>query len=332
MVKHDNTSSIVFDIGGTYIRAGVYNHSGLQPYILKEMAPNFTKLENEEDLLYNLLVVITSMYNTLNEYYENETISQIGLSFPGPVKRNGEILNAPTLWGKDVCNFNIKDFIAQSFEGKNVYVINDITAAGWRYLEANRKDFCIITISSGVGCKVFKDGQVLLNSEAIGGELGHVFYRSKYLNIICDCGKNGHIGAISSGRGVENLARFLSIEMIDEFKHSSLYGSDLTTFSIVRAIKNEDEFALFILREAIRPIADAISFITLTIGIDDFIFVGGFFNAVKNRYISILKEEIINNGIMNMDNEMIGKMLHFGANDDNNGLIGIGRYINNIKQ
>lgn len=331
MVKHDNTSSIVFDIGGTYIRAGIYNNAGLRSHILKELAPNFTKSNSKEELLYRLLDVIKSMYKTLDEYYENESISYIGLSFPGPVKKNGEILNAPTLWGKEICNFNIKNFISQSFEGKSVYVINDITAAGWRYLEADRKNFCIVTISSGVGCKVFKDGQVLLNSEAIGGELGHVFYRSKYLNMICDCGKNGHIGAISSGRGVESLARFLSIEMVEEFKDSLLYESNLSTFSIVQAIKNEDKFALFVLREAIRPIADSITFITSTIGIDDFIFVGGFFNAVKNEYMSILREEIINNGVMNLDNEMIEKMLHCGADDDNNGLIGMGKYIYNIK-
>ena len=326
-------ASIVFDIGGTFIRAGVYdNEEILHSIILKEMSPNFKMYSSSADLLNAFRKVLYNMCNTLEEQYKNMVLTDVGISFPGPIKDGKQILNAPTLWGNEVTNISIQDTFNDIFSNKNIHVINDITAAGWRYLDEERNNFCIITISSGVGCKVFKEGKALLGTNAIGGELGHVFYRGQYSHIKCDCGAKGHIGAISSGRGIENLAHFLSQQNQIEFKKSVLYNSELSTYDIVSAIKSEDEFAINILNESILPIADSITFFTLTIGISDFILVGGFFNAVRDKYMEILQSAIIKNGIMGMNDDDVKKMLHSGMNDDNNGLIGVGKYINNINK
>ena len=48
--------------------------------------------------------------------------------------------------------------------------------------------------------------------------------------------------------------------------------------------------------------------------------------------MEILQSAIIKNGIMGMNDDDVKKMLHSGMNDDNNGLIGVGKYINNINK
>ena len=106
-----------------------------------------------------------------------------------------------------------------------------------------------------------------------------------------------------------------------------LQEQELTTYTIVKAIKEKDPLALFILGEAVKPIVDIINTLIFTIGIQKFILVGGFFNAVREEYHSLLCEEISRTNYRQLGKDNIENMILKGEDDDNNGLIGVGRYI-----
>lgn len=50
-------------------------------------------------------------------------------------------------------------------------MLNDVTAAGWRYVapEPVGEDFfCMVTVSSGVGNKLFRRGEVMVPQDGRG--------------------------------------------------------------------------------------------------------------------------------------------------------------------
>lgn len=323
-------NSIVFDVGGTYTRYGIYlGYEDELIEVCKIPSPNFLSFSSKEQLIGSFVFLTKKIVNDLTSKFPNLDIKDIGISFPGPVSEDGTVLCAPTLWGTLIKKLNIKYTLCSSIKNYNIDIINDITAAGWRYIERFDGNFCVITISSGVGCKVFRDYKVLLNKEGLGGELGHHYLNNdEYKDIPCDCGQKGHIGSVSSGRGIEKLAYYLSEKHGGLFKESCLSSKDkITTHDIVEAIKQKDEFSLYLLEESIKPIVNSISCLYAFIGTKKFLFIGGFALAVGIQYINCVKDIIKDRNLMGLDSSDIDNMIILGEADDNSGLIGMGRYL-----
>jgi len=322
-------SAIVFDIGGTSFRVGYCNEDGELSCVKKVESPNFINnntLQIKE--LQNKLVA--QIVETTNEYRENNPhINKIGITFPGPVTKDGRVVKAPTLWGRMDEEFPLQEILLERLKGCEVYVINDITAAGWRYIDVQDGTFCLITVSSGIGNKIFWNREVLLNEKGFGGEMGHVSCDDEYSRIPCDCGDYGHIASVSSGRGIERIAEHISNKYSELYQSSYLKNTKFTTYEIINGIKKGDEFSQLLLRESIKPIAKSISFIYSLIGIEKYIVIGGFAAAVGNRYLDTIEELILEKIPMGLSSDGIKNMLMLGFCDDNDGLIGMAKYIFN---
>jgi len=320
---------VVFDIGGTSFRVGYCNEEGELSCVTKSESHNFInnnslKIEEIQNKLVDQIV------DTANEYRKNNAcINKIGVSFPGPVTRNGRIIKAPTLWGNIDKEFPLQEILVERLKDCEVYVINDITAAGWRYIDVQGGTFCLITVSSGIGNKIFWNREVLLNEKGLGGEMGHASCDNEYSQIPCDCGNFGHIASVSSGRGIECIAEHISNKYSKLYQSSCLKNTKFKTYEIINGIKNGDEFSKLLLRESIKPIANSISFIYSLIGIEKYIIIGGFASAVGKYYLDIVEELILEKLPMGLGCDDIKNMLMLGACDDNDGLIGMAKYIFN---
>ena len=86
-------------------------------------------------------------------------------------------------------------------------VLNDLAAAGFRYVAEGLSDFAIVTVGSGVGHKVFLGGRPLAGVNGRGGEIGHLRVDFSADALACDCGGFGHVGGLASGRGAVALVR-----------------------------------------------------------------------------------------------------------------------------
>ena len=101
----------------------------------------------------------------------------------------------------------------------------------------------------------------------------------------------------------------------------------ITTYDIVNAINEHDEFSEFVLNESIIPIADAIACLYSFIGIKKYLFVGGFALAVGDQYVNAIKKVLHSKQLLGISVEDIENMIVLGNNDDDSGLIGMGKYI-----
>ncbi len=321
-------STLTVDLGGTWMRSAIAEGSELI-LPMKTEAPGFrfntTPLARLQDMF------LREMSSLLDSYTERGVhVSTLALAFPGPIK-NGYVYGAATLWGEMSTPYPLLSRLKDELGKKGVteiITVNDMTAMGWSYVTDENRTFCIITVSSGIGNKIFQDGNVLTGIRAVGGEIGHWYCGDNYREFDCDCGGKGHLGAVSSGRGVEKIAEKLKNVYRERSDLASL--EQITAMDILEGLKKGDALAQETLSFSVVPLASAISLINLATGVDTFIIVGGFALGAGERYIRELGKSLDRlqfRGHFTDNGEGIRVML--GADDDFQALRGLARLAEN---
>ncbi|NYI04217.1 ROK family protein [Allostreptomyces psammosilenae] len=259
----------------------------------------------------------------------------VGIAFAGPTTADGLVLGAPTVWGRGGEPLPLGPVLQERL-GRPVVVVNDITAAAWRYAATEPEPFCLLTVSSGIGAKVFRHGEVLLSPRGHGGELGHWRCDPAPDAPPCDCGGRGHLGGIASGRGALAAAR-RAVEHDPAGFAGSLLGrlcqgrpERLDNPALAAAVRAGDPFATGVLRDGLRHLAGAVTAVFTAIGVTRYIVIGGFALAVGPRYAELLTEELRRLGCFGLTEEEIGRMVTLGHPDDDHGLLGVGALLGRV--
>jgi glucokinase len=183
-------------------------------------------------------------------------------------------------------------------------MLNDMSAAAWRVSATSKaKRFVVVTISSGIGSKVFDRTSCLgvLDDVPYAGEIGHVVVDSSHGAPQCDCGGTGHLGAIASGRGIERAARQRAAHDGEAFRNSlcaSKFGASSTDLNneehLVPAALAGDEWALGVIFRCTEPLAKTLAALTAAMGLDLIAVVGGFAQSLGSVYLEILEKSMEN--------------------------------------
>lgn len=316
---------VVIDIGGTSCRAGILVPQGellQKPLISPTPGYRQNPSMNDEQLISLLVRKVNDWVSNLKTSYPNLKLNQVGISFAGPVDSFGKILNAPTVWGTKVkYPVALKDLIENSLRIDTI-VANDITAAAYAYGNVPQyKSYpllCVITISSGIGAKVYDvdASKVLIDENGFGGEIGHFVYTLSDSAPLCECGGKGHLGALASGRAAEDLARKLAREKYELFQQSFYFGlmkgDSITAKQIAEGARIGDRFALEVIDQVTSPLAHVISCIALSIGIKKFIIIGGFALGVGQPYVNLLRHHLRKIGVFCLGEKEVEEMVTLG--------------------
>jgi C7-cyclitol 7-kinase len=268
--------SLVFDVGGTRTRAGLFDSQNSKLIASAAIStPNHLILPDSSfDELCNQL--LEQMFRLAADLCGRQSIGAICVGFAGPVDDCGNILAAPTLWSTRLSRpYPLAKSIASRWPGAPVTIVNDVTAAGYRYLRSVEEDFCIVTVSSGIGNKVFVNGRPLLGSGRRGGELGHLVVDSSPDAPPCECGGRGHLGAVASGRAALEIARMLAPG------HSRM---NLTSPDLAAAFRRAEPWAIAAIERAAAPLGWALAAVHASIGMERFVLIGGFALALGEAY------------------------------------------------
>jgi C7-cyclitol 7-kinase len=270
-------ATLVFDIGGTRTRAGLYDsrHSRLIRSVAAA-TPNHLDFPNLSfgELRDELLSLMGKLGDDLAPQPE---VGEVDVAFAGPIDPEGNVLAAPTLWGARLTSpYALREDVVRRWSNARVRIVNDVTAAGYRYLQSDGDDFCIVTVSSGIGNKVFANGRPLVGRNGLGGELGHLRVDDSASAPICECGGRGHLGAVSSGRAVLAYARRCAP------RPSSVEG--LTSGDLAAAFRREEPWATKIVEHGAGPLGWALAAMHLGLGVERFVLVGGFALALGDAY------------------------------------------------
>ncbi|MFV2110051.1 ROK family protein [Micromonospora sp. LOL_015] len=331
---------VVVDVGGTTLRVGRYEEDGQR--LIQVIRTPLDGLGRYPDAPAAVLQrrVLMQVAQTVESYLGSpagEGVSAVGIAFAGPVTADGVVTAAPTVWGGGGSAVEVGAWLRRRL-AMQTHVVNDMTASVWRYARpgAADADFCLITVSSGIGNKVYRDGVVLVDRSGAGGEMGHWPADPTAEDVVCDCGGRGHLGAIASGRGILKSARLAGGRDLRAFRDSMLGASCaadpamLTNEDLVRAIRFGDNFALSVLRAALRPLAQAIAAVHSAIGIGRYVIIGGFATAVGDQFAHHLGDQLAGFGCFGLSDDQARSMIEMGAPDDDHALIGMGRMLSQV--
>src|SRR5207244_12134656 len=116
------------------------------------------------------LEIVEALRLLSSDVLDARTPRAVAVAYPGPITTEGVALAAPTLTGEiRGGTFPVKASCERLWPDALVLVVNDLTAAGYRYAARGATDFCVLTVVSGVGHKVFLDGRPCLGCGARRG-------------------------------------------------------------------------------------------------------------------------------------------------------------------
>jgi glucokinase len=146
---------------------------------------------------------------------------------------------------------------------------------------------------------------------------------------VCDCGGQGHLGAIASGRGALLTARRLAQEGGAGFAGSLLgrrLQGDLTGLdnqALAEAFRSGDPWAGGLIRRVAQPLGQALAALHVALGVERFVIIGGFALALGEGYCRELVLAAQDScWRLGQDWET---MIFLGEADDDAGLLGAGR-------
>ncbi len=285
------TQQLVFDIGGTQLRAAVCD--GAAPSLMDARSVEAPSYVRHPDLSWpELRRRLIGEMSALRAALDPKGVLEVAVvAFPGPIDRAGRVLAAPTLWGSlGVYPYDLADDLRAAWPETHATILNDVTAAGYRYMRDADDEFCIATISTGIGNKVFVRGRPLTGLTGTGGEIGHWQVDTSPEAPPCDCGGRGHLGAIASGRGALARARAQAQSDPDAFGASLLAAemgmtaTTLTAESVAAAYGRSDAWATHVVNEGVFALASVFASIHLAIGVDRFVLIGGFAFGLGTRF------------------------------------------------
>lgn len=276
-------STLAIDLGGTWLRGALRHDDGalemLERHRLRSVFAGRTP-----DEVWDEVVELVADYSRARRH----EIGRVAIAFPGPIRR-GRAMAAPTLTGAAAVP---SDLVARLRRGTKlpVRLVNDVAAAT-AYLSANgiRRSFLLVTVSSGIGGRVWQRG-ASPGVAAYDGEIGHLTVDVSDAARNCDCGGRGHLGAYASGRAVERRARDAAAR--DRFAynasvcgHSGVLPSDLTNeLHLVPAMLAGDAWSLDLLGAAVAPLAKLALQIVVAGGLERCYVIGGFATALGSIY------------------------------------------------
>jgi predicted NBD/HSP70 family sugar kinase len=293
-------SALLFDLGGTHLRCACLTVEGEIGNITRERIRSFRDGLSPAEIWNELLGKIRA-YTTTSERLVGKSAPLV-ISFPGPLHNDGRIVNAPTLSGP---SGKIPDIGAELSRrtGRAVHILNDISAAALYLARDSEWDrLMVVTVSSGIGSKIcFRSSKefTLFDKGPYAGEIGHLTVDESKDATVCDCGGSGHLGGISSGRGIECLARQQASVDPHAFSRSlchSRFGATAETLSnehhLVPAVRAGDAWSLRVLQDGTRPLAVVLNTVVLALGLQGILVIGGFAFAIGELYLDLLRQII----------------------------------------
>jgi predicted NBD/HSP70 family sugar kinase len=127
----------------------------------------------------------------------------VGLSLPGPVDpESGRPSQPPILPGWDA--YPVAEQLQAGLPGVPVLAANDADAAALGEYAAgfpHVRSLCLVKVSTGIGTGIVIDGRSYAGFDGGAGDIGHVRVSPKS-DARCQCGMQGCLAAVASGRAV----------------------------------------------------------------------------------------------------------------------------------
>ena len=187
---------IGLDIGGTTIKAGLVDETGL----ILEALSTPTVINDLDGLLFELTELIRNFQNSV-------AIDAVGIGIPGlRSSKTGVVETSPNI--PCLNKVNLEDLVANQV---HLRVVSENDANCGAYAEfvcgaaAGIQNMVYLTIGTGLGSGLILNGRLFAGGSGFGGELGHTTIDPG--GRVCACGNRGCLETRVSATGIVVTAR-----------------------------------------------------------------------------------------------------------------------------
>lgn len=261
------------DVGGTTVKIGFFETDGK----LIETWEIPTRTENSGELI--LPDIAKSIEeNNAKQSITTDDIEGVGIGVPGPVDETGVVRKCVNLgWGV----FNVEEKLSSLCGGVKVKAGNDANVAAlgemWQGGGKGSQNVVMITLGTGVGGGVIKDGHIIAGANGAAGEIGHIPICDDEEEI-CGCGKKGCLEQYASANGLVRVARRY-VAAHSEVQTCLDINAGFTAKDVCDAAKSGDSAAIASVNESMRILAKGIAATSCVFDPDVFVIGGGLSKA-----------------------------------------------------
>jgi glucokinase len=280
---------LAFETGGTKLVAAVADQNGalIETRILARQP---------SDRAPHSLGQLIEAAQQLRAAHEADgaTLKGIGFGYGGQVSRSQQrVLRCPHEDGWE--DIDVRDVLTREF-GLPSAIENDckLAALAEARLGAGRgyRTVFYVTIGTGIGGGIVRDGQIVDFGDAGEAEIGHIFVMQD--GFACGCGKRGCLETVASGPGLVALARKLAKDHPGDWKGNTvsqraIHDKRLTAKDLFEAYEQNEIFTSVTLRVAATFIGQALASMIQIVN-PDVIVIGGGVGASSERFVNLIAE------------------------------------------
>ena len=261
---------LAIDIGGTLTKTGLVDGSG-------EMLDKRVFSTEADKPFEHFLERLSAEVDRMTDAMDAEIVG-IGVGAPNVNAISGMIEHAPNLdWGEKV---PLLDSIEERF-GKKTWVANDANATALGELVyglgQGMKNFVVLTLGTGLGSGIIVNGQLLIGSHGLAGEIGHVSIDPDGRQ--CKCGLRGCLETYASVTGLKRTVFEMMAEMKDDSVLRGISFMDMTGEQIAEAALKGDLIALKAFADAADRLGDSMANTVAHLDPEAIILTGGLSKA-----------------------------------------------------
>ncbi|MFI1417027.1 ROK family protein [Streptomyces sp. NPDC020731] len=341
--RADERPVAVFDLGGTWFRAGVLTGDGTVTGLRRAPATGSrTGPGTAADLQRR---IVDWLVRTADEIRDArpEPVDTCAVSLGAAMNhRTGEVFGAAPLFGPVRTSWRPADELAARRPDVRWTVINDVSALAYALLAddslGRRGSAAAVTVSTGIAYRTvdLATGRVPVDrTYGLQGEIGHLpaqlAWEGRALTLPCDCGADDHVSSYSSGRGIEQLLHRLPADAWGGTEVAERTGV-LAAFS--GAVASGHPGALRVLDAVTEPLARVLlTQACLNPEVERTVLTGGVVDSLGDAYLASLLGHLDRLGLYGMSDRdpayFAGRIVR-GRSDGLNALRGAGFHARGI--
>lgn len=267
------------DIGGTKINFGILNENNA---VIRKQSAYLPDDTEYRSVMHFVKTVLDDLLSALG--IPMDQIESCGMGVPGTVSADGRTaIKVPNLhWDQAPCAA-----LFENLTGIPTKLVQDSRAAALgEYLAGSGKGKSLlvcITLGTGIGTGIIKDGVIFGGALGSAGELGHVPIVAH--GRPCGCGKKGCLENYVAGKGLAMTVNELMPER----------GGHLTATDVFELAEQGSIIAQKILDDAVEMLGRTLVSLVNLISPDGLLFSGGMSNQ-KTLFVEPIMEYIRENG------------------------------------
>lgn len=268
--------TIGLDLGGTNSVFGIVDQQGKIQYSVTVKTAGHADAQSYVDACLDALLPIIKEAGGL------QAITSMGIGAPNGNINTGSIDFAPNIaWAHDI-SVPLAQMFSERLGGLKVAITNDANAAAIGEMKfgaaKGMKNFVVVTLGTGVGSGIVCNGKLVVGSDGLAGELGHLIVQREG-GRLCGCGRYGCLETYCSATGVARTARHAIKATSQESLLRNIAPEEIDSYQVFLAAQQGDQLAKQIYQRTGEILGRACADVTVFCSPEAFIFFGGMAKA-----------------------------------------------------